>query len=67
MIPGCVIERCNPADFERYKTMLERQASLYGRMLLKVSTDGGFASRDNLAFDKNRQVKDAIFEEDLRS
>lgn len=66
MIPGCVIERCNPADFERYKTMLERQASLYGRMPLKVSTDRGFASCDDLAFAKRRQVKDAVFEEDLR-
>jgi len=61
MILDCVIERGNPADSERYKPLLERHASLYGRMPLKVSADGGFASHDNLAFAKSKQVKDAVF------
>jgi len=61
MILDCMIEWGNPADSERYRPLLERHTSLYGRMPLKVSADGGFASRDNLAFAKSRQVKDAVF------
>lgn len=61
LILDCMIERGNPADSERYKHLLERQACLYGRMPLKVSADGGFASRDNLAFAKGNNVRDAVF------
>jgi len=61
MILDCLIERGNPADSERYKPLLERHASLYGKMPAKVSADGGFASHDNLAFAKSRHVKDAVF------
>jgi IS5 family transposase len=61
LILDCLVERGNPADSERYKPMLERHTSQYGRMPLKVSADGGFASHDNLAFAKSKQVKDAVF------
>jgi len=61
LILDCMIERGNPADSERYKHLLERQACMYGRMPLKVSADGGFASRDNLAFAKGNNVRDAVF------
>ena len=61
LILDCMIERGNPADSEKYKPLLERHASQYGRMPLKVSADGGFASHDNLVFAKGKQVKDAVF------
>ena len=61
MILDCLIARGNPADSEQYQTMLTRQKDLYGRMPRQVSTDGGFASKDNLAYAKEHQVKDAVF------
>jgi len=51
----------NPADTEKYSPLLHRQKDLYGRMPLKVSADGGFASKDNLTFAKKHGVKDAVF------
>lgn len=61
MILDCLIVRGNPADTEKYATMLERQQEIYSRMPRQVSADGGFASRDNLAFAKENKVKDAVF------
>jgi IS5 family transposase len=61
LILDCIIEQGNPADSDRYKTLLEAQQSLLGRMPRQVSADGGFASRDNLAFAKEIHVKDAVF------
>jgi len=61
LILDCLIVRGNPADTDKYGTMLERQKDLYGRMPRQVSADGGFASKDNLAFAKQNQVKDAAF------
>jgi IS5 family transposase len=61
MILDCLIVRGNPADTDKYATMLERQKDLYGRMPRQVSADGGFASKENLAFSKQNQVKDAAF------
>jgi transposase, IS5 family len=48
MILDCLIVRGNPADTDKYATLLERQKDLYGRMPRQVSADGGFASKDNL-------------------
>ena len=61
LILDCLIERGNPADSAKYETLLERQEELYGRMPRQVSADGGFASKDNLAYAKKRGVKDAAF------
>jgi IS5 family transposase len=61
MILDCLIVRGNPADTDRYATMLDRQKELYGRMPRQVSADGGFASKDNLAYAKKHGVKDAAF------
>jgi IS5 family transposase len=61
LILDCLIESGNPADSDRYQTLLERQQQLLGRMPRQVSADGGFASKDNLAFAKANQVKDAVF------
>jgi len=61
LILDCRIVRGNPADSEQYETMLDRQQELYGRMPRQVSADGGFASKDNLAYAKKHGVKDAAF------
>jgi len=61
MILDCLILRGNPADVDRYKQMLDRHSGYYGRMPSQVSADGGFASQDNLAYAKEKQVKDAVF------
>lgn len=61
MILDCMITRGNPADTEQYAPLLERQKDLYGCMPRQVSADGGFASKDNLAYAKREQIKDAVF------
>ena len=61
LILDCLIESGNPADSDRYQTLLERQQHLLGRMPRQVTADGGFASKDNLDFAKTNQVKDAVF------
>jgi len=61
LILDCLIESGNPADSERYQTLLERQKTLLGRMPRQVTADGGFASKDNLYFAKANHVKDAAF------
>jgi len=61
MILDCLIVRGNPADSETYIPMLERQQAQYGRMPRQVTADGGFASKDNLAYAKENGIKDAVF------
>jgi len=61
MILGCLITRGNPADTDRYQPLLSQHKDWYGRMPRQVTADGGFASKDNLAFAKQQGVKDAVF------
>lgn len=61
MILDCMIERGNPADSDLYGRMLDRHADSFGRMPRQVAADGGFASRDNLSYAKDNQVRDAVF------
>lgn len=61
LILDCLIEWGNPADSDRYQDLLERHKEQFGRAPRQVSADGGFASRQNLAFAKGREVKDAVF------
>jgi transposase, IS5 family len=61
MILGCLIALGNPADSEQYQLLLEQHKDWYGRMPRQVSADGGFASKENLAFAKENHVKDAVF------
>jgi IS5 family transposase len=56
-----VITEGNPADTSLTTTMLDRQQEIYGRYPLKAALDGGFASKDNLAEAKQRQIKDVCF------
>jgi IS5 family transposase len=61
MILDCLIVRGNPADTDQYVPVLERHKERHGRMPRQVSADGGFASKDNLAYAKGHGVKDAVF------
>lgn len=61
LILDCWILEGNPADSELALPMLDRQKGIYGRYPLKASFDGGFASKDNLAKAKSRQIKDVCF------
>ena len=61
MILGCLIVRGNPADTDQYQSLLLKHRELYGRMPRQVTADGGFASKDTLAFAKENGVKDAAF------
>jgi transposase, IS5 family len=61
MILGCLIARGNPADSDQYHSLLEQHKECFGRMPRQVTADGGFASKDNLAFAKGNGVKDAVF------
>jgi IS5 family transposase len=61
MILGCLIVRGNPTDSDRYQSLLEQHQQWYGRMPRQVTADGGFASKENLTFAKDKGVKDAVF------
>jgi IS5 family transposase len=61
LITDCVVTQGNPADTELTTVMLDRQKEIYARYPLKVALDGGFASKDNLAAAKQRQIKDVCF------
>jgi len=41
--------------------MLDRHADCLDHMPRQVAADGGFASRDTLSYDKENQIKDAVF------
>ena len=61
LILDCLIASGNPADTALTIPMLERQKEIFGRYPLKVSFDGGFASKDNLQKAKAREIKDVCF------
>jgi len=61
MILGCLITLGNPADTDQYQPLLEQHKNWYGRMPRQVTADGGFASKENLAFAKENHIKDAVF------
>jgi IS5 family transposase len=61
MILDCLMLRGNPADSEQYALVLERLKEQHGCMPRQVSADGGFASKDNLAYAKKHGVQDAVF------
>ena len=61
LILDLVIESGNPADSTRAVPMLERQATIFGRVPRQASFDGGYASKANLAAAKALGVQDACF------
>lgn len=61
LIIDCLMERGNPADTEQFIPMLERQEDIFGRMPRQVASDGGYASKINLAKAKEVGIKDVSF------
>lgn len=61
LILDLVVEDGNPADSERLVPMLERHIAIYGKPPRQAATDGGYASRDNLAAAKALGVRDMAF------
>jgi IS5 family transposase len=61
LILDCLIESGNPADSDRFQQLLDRQKDYYGRLPRQTTADGGFASKDNLAYAKKHHVKDVAF------
>ena len=61
LILDCLIERGNPADSDLFQKLLDRQKNYYGRLPRQTTADGGFASKDNLAYAKKHHVKDVAF------
>lgn len=61
LILDCLMLRGNPADSEQYLPMLKRHEAMFGKAPLKVSADGGFASKENLRDAKELKVRDAVF------
>jgi transposase, IS5 family len=61
MILGCLMVRGNPADTDHYQPLLKQHEQWYGSMPRQATADGGFASKENLAFAKEHHIKDAVF------
>ncbi len=61
LILDCVTERGNPCDIVFFPILVERQERLYNRPPRQVAADGGFASRENLEWGKERGIKDIAF------
>jgi len=61
MILDCIMPHGNPADSDQYRKLLIRHHKQYGSMPRQISADGGFASKENLTFAKDQQVKDVVF------
>lgn len=61
LVTDVIVEEGNPADSTLAVKMVERQRDLYGKVPRKVSFDGGFTSRSNLAAIKELGVEDVAF------
>ena len=61
LIIDCFILEGNPADTTLTEEMLDRHEEIFGYYPLKVSLDGGFASKDNLEIAKGKKIKDVCF------
>jgi IS5 family transposase len=61
LILDCIIERGNPSDADHYRQLVERIENIYGRVPRQVTADGGFASKENLAWAKGKEIKDVAF------
>jgi IS5 family transposase len=61
LILDCLIEPGNPADSDRFQTLLDRHKKQFGYSPRQTTADGGFASKNNLEYAKDLQVKDVVF------
>jgi len=61
LVLDVVVEAGNPADTDRFSTMLDRHIEQYGKAPRQMAADGGYASRENLRDAKELEVEDMAF------
>lgn len=61
LILDCVIERGNWSDAEYFGTGIDRLEDGYGYVPEEITTDGGFASKDNYDYAVGKGVKKVLF------
>lgn len=61
LVLDCQIPRGNPADSDMFMSCLQEVSRKCKRVPLQVSTDGGFASKENVEAAKKLGVKDVCF------
>ena len=61
MILDCMIERGNWSDAEYFKEGIDRLEEKYGYLPEEITTDGGFASRDNYDYAIGKGIEKVLF------
>jgi len=61
LVLDCKIERGNWSDSENFATGLDRLENIYGTMPKEVSTDGGFASKNNYEYATGAGIEKVVF------
>jgi IS5 family transposase len=61
MILDCVIERGNWSDTEAFSKGIDRVEEKYGKIPEEIATDGGFSSKSNYEYAKEKGIKDILF------
>ena len=61
MILDCMIERGNWSDAENFSTAIDRHQEGYGYVPEEITTDGGFASKDNYYYAIGKGIKKVLF------
>ena len=61
LILDCMIERGNWSDAENFKKGIERLKERYAVHPEEITTDGGFASKDNYDFAVGERIKKVLF------
>lgn len=61
LILDCVIERGNWSDAGSFKKGIDRMEEKYGNIPEEITTDGGFSSKSNYEYAKDKGIKDVLF------
>jgi len=61
LVLDCDILRGNPSDTKLYQPAIDRMILNYEKTPRDVATDGGFASKINMEFSKNKGIKNIVF------
>jgi IS5 family transposase len=61
LILDCVIERGNWSDAGSFSKGIDRMEEKYGNILEEITTDGGFSSKSNYEYAKEKGIKDVLF------
>ncbi len=67
LILDCVIERGNWSDTEYFGKGIDRLEEKYGYLPEEITTDGGFASKDNYDYAVGKGIKKVLFTKNISS